>query len=110
LLFVYIARRDMKNKPGMTQKALADEADVSLRMIQLYEQRNKDTNKASALTLAKVCPRVRLRSGGFTGKRNTRQSDGITSSIKSSDGQCSRMAGGSGSIQIVSSQAYSAYV
>jgi DNA-binding XRE family transcriptional regulator len=44
----------IRKAAGMTQKALADEADVSLRMIQLYEQRNKDINKASALTLAKV--------------------------------------------------------
>lgn len=42
---------------GCTQAELARRADVSLRSIQMYEQRNKDINKASAETvfcLAKV--------------------------------------------------------
>ncbi|MDR0380901.1 MAG: helix-turn-helix domain-containing protein [Oscillospiraceae bacterium] len=39
---------------GLTQKALANEAGVTLRMIQLYEQRNKDINKAQAITLARI--------------------------------------------------------
>jgi DNA-binding transcriptional regulator YiaG len=39
---------------GLTQKTLAEESGVSLRMIQLYEQRNKDINKAGALSLAKI--------------------------------------------------------
>jgi len=44
----------IRKAAGLTQKALADESGVSLRMIQLYEQRNKDINKAQALTLAKI--------------------------------------------------------
>ena len=42
---------------GCTQAELAKRSDVSLRSIQMYEQRNKDINNASAetvLSLAKV--------------------------------------------------------
>lgn len=42
---------------GMTQKDLSDESGVSLRMVQLYEQRQNDINKAQVemvLRLAKV--------------------------------------------------------
>ena len=39
---------------GMTQKKLADESGTALRMIQLYEQRKADINKAQASTLAKI--------------------------------------------------------
>ena len=42
---------------GCTQAELAQHSNVSLRSIQMYEQRNKDINKASAetvLSLAKV--------------------------------------------------------
>ena len=42
---------------GCTQAELARRSNVSLRSIQMYEQRNKDINKASAetiLSLAKV--------------------------------------------------------
>ena len=42
---------------GYTQSELAKESGVSLRSIQMYEQRNKDINKANAETvyrLAKV--------------------------------------------------------
>ena len=42
---------------GCTQAELAKKADVTLRSIQMYEQRNKDINKASTDTvyrLAKV--------------------------------------------------------
>lgn len=42
---------------GMTQAELARQSGVSLRSIQMYEQRNKDINKASVETvyrLAKV--------------------------------------------------------
>jgi len=37
-----------------TQAKLAKAANVSLRSIQMYEQGNKDINKAQALTLAKI--------------------------------------------------------
>ena len=36
---------------GFTQAELAERAGVSLRSIQMYEQRNKNINKASAVTL-----------------------------------------------------------
>ena len=39
---------------GLSQSQLAEEANVSLRSIQMYEQRNKDINKAQAITLAKI--------------------------------------------------------
>ena len=39
---------------GLSQSKLADEAGVSLRSIQMYEQRNKDINKAQALTVVKI--------------------------------------------------------
>ena len=39
---------------GMTQKKLAENSDAALRMIQLYEQRKQDINKAQAATLARI--------------------------------------------------------
>lgn len=39
---------------GCTQAELAKESGVSLRSIQMYEQRNKDINKASADTLYRI--------------------------------------------------------
>lgn len=39
---------------GCTQAALAKQAGVSLRSIQMYEQRQKDINKASAETLFRI--------------------------------------------------------
>jgi len=39
---------------GITQEKLAAESGVSLRSIQMYEQRNKDINKAQAISLAKI--------------------------------------------------------
>ena len=39
---------------GCTQAALAKQSGVSLRSIQMYEQRNKDINKASAETLYRI--------------------------------------------------------
>ena len=39
---------------GKTQKQLADASGATLRMIQLYEQRGKDINKAQAGTLAGI--------------------------------------------------------
>jgi len=44
----------IRKAANMTQRSLADESGVSLRMIQLYEQRNKDINKAQAITLSKI--------------------------------------------------------
>jgi DNA-binding Xre family transcriptional regulator len=39
---------------GLTQRALAEESGVTLRMIQLYEQRNKNINRASAGSLNRL--------------------------------------------------------
>ena len=39
---------------GCTQADLAKKSDVSLRSIQMYEQRNKDINKASADTIYRI--------------------------------------------------------
>lgn len=39
---------------GCTQAELAKRSDVSLRSIQMYEQRNKDINKASAISLYQI--------------------------------------------------------
>ena len=44
----------MREAAGYTQVKLANESSVSLRSIQMYEQRNKDINKAQAITLAKI--------------------------------------------------------
>ena len=39
---------------GCSQSRLAKMSGVGLRSIQMYEQRNKDINKASALTLYRI--------------------------------------------------------
>ena len=44
----------IRETSGLSQAKLAVKADVSLRSIQMYEQRNKDINKARAITLAKI--------------------------------------------------------
>jgi len=44
----------LREAADLSQSQLADEAGVSLRSIQMYEQRNKDVNKAQAITLAKI--------------------------------------------------------
>lgn len=44
----------IRNAAGITQEKLALDSGVSLRSIQMYEQRNKDINKAQAITLAKI--------------------------------------------------------
>lgn len=46
--------RRLREATGLSQSRLAEEAGVSLRSIQMYEQRNKDINKAQAITLAKL--------------------------------------------------------
>jgi DNA-binding XRE family transcriptional regulator len=43
---------------GLSQSRLAEEAGVTLRSIQMYEQRNKDINKAGAITVAKLARRL----------------------------------------------------
>jgi DNA-binding transcriptional regulator YiaG len=46
--------KKIRKASNMTQKHLAEESGVSLRMIQLYEQKNKDINKAQAITLSNI--------------------------------------------------------
>jgi len=52
--FPQINLKRIREAAGMSQSQLAGEAGVSLRSIQMYEQRNKDVNKAQAITLAKI--------------------------------------------------------
>jgi DNA-binding XRE family transcriptional regulator len=44
----------IREAAGFSQSMLASQADVSLRSIQMYEQRNKNINKAQVITLAKI--------------------------------------------------------
>ena len=46
--------KQIRTAAGITQKKLAEESGVTLRSIQMYEQRNKDINKAQAISLAKI--------------------------------------------------------
>ncbi|MDR1135917.1 MAG: helix-turn-helix domain-containing protein [Clostridiales Family XIII bacterium] len=44
----------IRKASGRTQKSLADESGAALRMIQLYEQKQQDINRAQAITLARI--------------------------------------------------------
>ena len=44
----------IRRASGMTQKKLAEESGTALRMIQLYEQRKQDINKAQTGTLVRI--------------------------------------------------------
>ena len=44
----------IREATGLSQSKLAAESGVPLRSIQVYEQRNKDINKAQALTVVKI--------------------------------------------------------
>jgi DNA-binding transcriptional regulator YiaG len=44
----------IRSAAGITQDKLAAESGVSLRSIQMYEQRNKDINKAQAISLTRI--------------------------------------------------------
>ena len=44
----------IRSSYGCTQAKLAKRSGASLRSIQMYEQRNKDINKASAETLYRI--------------------------------------------------------
>ena len=46
--------RERRSNCGLSQSELADEADVPLRQIQLFEQGQRDINKTSAITLLKL--------------------------------------------------------
>lgn len=43
---------------GMSQSELAEESGVSLRSIQMYEQKNKDINKAQVVTVMKLAKAI----------------------------------------------------
>ena len=44
----------LRSYAGLTQAALAEQADVSLRSVQMYEQRQKDINKAQAASVHRL--------------------------------------------------------
>jgi len=44
----------IRKASGMTQRKLAESSGAALRMIQLYEQRRQDINKAQAATLLRI--------------------------------------------------------
>lgn len=44
----------LRSACGYTQRELAELSDVSLRSIQMYEQRNKDINRAQAFAVARL--------------------------------------------------------
>ena len=44
----------MRKASGLTQKKLSEDSGVSLRMIQLYEQKKQDINKAGAQSLVQI--------------------------------------------------------
>ena len=46
--------QDARKAKGLSQSQLAEAADVSVRMIQHYEQGAKDINQAAGLTLYKI--------------------------------------------------------
>ena len=53
-VFAYTNLKRIRTAYGCTQAELAKRSGVSLRSIQMYEQRNKDINKASAETLLRL--------------------------------------------------------
>lgn len=44
----------LRRYDGLSQKALAEKADVPLRQIQLFEQGQRDISKAQAITVLKI--------------------------------------------------------
>jgi len=44
----------IRKASGITQRKLAELSGAALRMIQLYEQRRQDINKAQAATLLRI--------------------------------------------------------
>ena len=51
--------KELRLAAGYTQKRLAEDADVNLRMIQHYEQGMKDINRAEARTVLKLADVLR---------------------------------------------------
>ena len=54
LFFTDTNLKRIRSAYGCTQAELAKKAEVSLRSIQMYEQRNKDINKASVETVYRL--------------------------------------------------------
>ena len=52
--FPHTNLKRFREAAGLSQSRLAEGSGVSLRSIHMYEQRNKDVNKAQAITLAKI--------------------------------------------------------
>ena len=52
--FAETSLKRLRSTYGFSQAGLAEASGVSLRSIQMYEQRNKDINKASAETLYRI--------------------------------------------------------
>lgn len=46
--------KEIRQKIGLSQRDLAERSGISLRMIQKYEQGQKDINKAQATTVYKL--------------------------------------------------------
>lgn len=46
--------KEIRKKSNLTQEELSQKANVSLRMIQKYEQGEKDLNKAQGITIYKL--------------------------------------------------------
>lgn len=44
----------IRESKGLTQRELAERSGVSIRLIQFYEQRYRDINKAEGMTLYKL--------------------------------------------------------
>ena len=53
--------RERRGNCGLSQAQLSAEADVPLRQIQLFEQRRRDINRASAITLYKLSKALHCR-------------------------------------------------
>lgn len=64
---------------GLSQKELSEKSGVTLRMIQQYEQRAKDINKAAAINLFALAGGTRLQGGGFIGIADVKSVTGNTS-------------------------------
>ena len=55
----------IRKERGLTQKALAEQSGVSIRMVQFYEQGLKDINKASAITVYKLACALTVEMGAI---------------------------------------------
>lgn len=47
--------QELRVKRGMSQRELAEKADMKIRAIQIYEQRSRDIDSAKLITLCKLC-------------------------------------------------------